>query len=98
MTVTDLRMIGQVLDARGQKRLRDGLMKRHGGWMKMCATSVNSGGVGGSRSTGEGCVVARAMVHMLLSMVSAPGGNIWLQGGHGVCVHGWHGRGSIRRT
>ena len=31
MTVTDLHMIGQALDAWGQKRLCDGLMKRHSG-------------------------------------------------------------------
>ena len=76
--MTDLRMIGWAPDAQGQKRLCDGSMKRHSGWMKMHATSVNAGGGDGSRSTGEGCVAARAMVCMLLSTASAPGGNIWL--------------------
>ena len=97
-TMTDLRMIGRAPDAWGQKRLCNGLMKRHGGWMKMCAMSVNAGGGGGSRSTREGCVAARAMVCMLLSMASAPRSNIWLRGGHGVCVCGGRGRGSIRHT
>ena len=64
------------------------------------ADSVEHGectrGGGRSRSTGEGCVVARVMVRMPSSMASAPGsGRVeeyqrWVCGGKGDGAHAIH--------